>query len=244
MSYKKIIAPFALSLASVLFSMPVTAQAATVLDDTQEQQEFAHQALDDLQAQAANYTETPTQHLDASTSEITVDTAIVSATTPEPVVVPDPVVTVTTPAAAASTSTSTKEVQSYSYAVPDTQFNSLREKYVAYALSYQGVPYVWGGSSPNGWDCSGFTSYVANQIGRPIPRTSQGQGSLPQVSAQDAQPGDLIIFSHGGPTESYHVGIYLGNGMMIHAPKPGDVTKIAPIGHMGSNITYHTLWAK
>lgn len=84
------------------------------------------------------------------------------------------------------------------------------------ALQYVGYPYVWGGNSPStGFDCSGFTQYVYAQLGLNLPHQSESQrvwaqSNGVQVSAVDAQPGDLM-WKYG------HVGIYLGNGMMIHA---------------------------
>lgn len=88
---------------------------------------------------------------------------------------------------------------------------------VAIAQQYLGVPYVYGGSSPSeGFDCSGFTSYVFRQVGIYLPRSSGAQAaSLTRVS--NPRPGDLVVF--GSPVT--HIGIYIGNGMMIDAPKPG-----------------------
>lgn len=92
---------------------------------------------------------------------------------------------------------------------------------VSIAEKYLGVPYVWGGSSPSqGFDCSGLTSYVYKQAGMYIPRTASQQQAY-MKRTYSPQPGDLVFF--GSP--AYHVGIYLGNNMMIAAPKPGDVVK-------------------
>ncbi|WP_253869637.1 C40 family peptidase [Promicromonospora umidemergens] len=86
---------------------------------------------------------------------------------------------------------------------------------VSIARQYIGVPYVWAGSTPAGFDCSGFTSYVFAQIGIDLPRTSSEQRYAgTEVSAAEAQPGDLI-WSPG------HIAIYAGNGMQIEAPVPG-----------------------
>ncbi|MCL3778102.1 MULTISPECIES: C40 family peptidase [unclassified Actinomyces] len=89
---------------------------------------------------------------------------------------------------------------------------------VGIALQYQGVPYVSGGADPSGWDCSGFVQYVYAQAGISLPRTTYAQaaaGTL--VSAAEAQPGDIVYYG-------YHVGIYVGDGMMIDAGTPSTGT--------------------
>ncbi|MBQ9887255.1 MAG: bifunctional lysozyme/C40 family peptidase [Lachnospiraceae bacterium] len=102
------------------------------------------------------------------------------------------------------------------------------------ALKYQGWRYVWGGSNPqSGFDCSGLTSWCFKQAGISIPRTAQAQyNAVQHISAEDAQPGDLVFFSGTYETSSYitHVGIYAGNGRMYHA---GD-----PIGYADINTEY------
>lgn len=95
---------------------------------------------------------------------------------------------------------------------------------VQVAEQYQGVPYVYGGSTPAGFDCSGFTAYVYAQFGVYLPHSSSAQGRLPQISPDAAVPGDLIVFDGGS-----HVGIYLGGDMMIHAPYPGRTVSIQQI---------------
>ena len=94
---------------------------------------------------------------------------------------------------------------------------------VAIAMRYLGTPYVWGGASPSGFDCSGFVMYVYAQVGVSLPHSSYAQyGAGSPVSRGDLQPGDLVFFNGLG-----HEGIYIGGGSFIHAPHTGDVVKIS-----------------
>jgi len=88
-----------------------------------------------------------------------------------------------------------------------------------YALQYVGYPYVYGGSSPKGFDCSGFTSYVYKQFGYSINRTASNQlDNGVAVSMSELQPGDLVMFKKGsGGSRASHVGIYIGNSQFVHA---------------------------
>jgi cell wall-associated NlpC family hydrolase len=96
---------------------------------------------------------------------------------------------------------------------------------VAIAERYLGVPYVWGGASPSGFDCSGLVMYVFAQVGVSLPHSSYSQyGMGSPVSRDQLQPGDLVFFDGLG-----HVGIYVGGGSFIHAPHTGDVVKISGI---------------
>lgn len=95
---------------------------------------------------------------------------------------------------------------------------------VAIASRYLGVPYVYGGTSPRGFDCSGLTQYVYRQLGVNLPRTAAQQyGATTHIPRSQARPGDLVFFFSGGSVG--HVGIYLGGNMMIAAPHTGDVVK-------------------
>jgi len=104
---------------------------------------------------------------------------------------------------------------------------------VGIAMQYLGVPYVWGGSSPRGFDCSGLVSYVFAQIGVSLPHSSYAQfGMGTPVSISQLEPGDLVFF-----TGASHVGIYIGGGQFIHAPHTGDVVKISSLsGYYSSNF--------
>jgi peptidoglycan hydrolase CwlO-like protein len=98
---------------------------------------------------------------------------------------------------------------------------------VAYASNFLGTPYRWGGTTPAGFDCSGFTQYVYRHFGISLGRSSRNQiydgfG----ISRDELQPGDLVFYGRNGIPN--HMGIYVGNGMYIHSPRTGDVIKISP----------------
>lgn len=107
---------------------------------------------------------------------------------------------------------------------------SAGERVVQIAEQYLGIPYVYGGSTPAGFDCSGFTSYVFKQLGYSLYRSSYQQidNGVP-VSKSELQPGDLLLFKRQGASRIHHVGIYVGDGMMIHSPQTGDVIKYTSI---------------
>lgn len=109
-----------------------------------------------------------------------------------------------------------------------------RPEVVSIALEYLGVPYVWGGSSPAGFDCSGLVQYVYARIGVTLPRTSRSQfraGSHISPSALDQLVmGDLVFFGYDGdPERVHHVGIYCGSGNFIHAPSTGEVVQVSSL---------------
>jgi len=99
------------------------------------------------------------------------------------------------------------------------------DQVVAVAKQYIGIPYVYGGASPAGFDCSGFTQYVYAQFGVALPHSSSRQSSGgTAIAASAALPGDLVVMDGGG-----HIGIYLGGNMMIDAPRAGETVQVRAI---------------
>ncbi len=105
---------------------------------------------------------------------------------------------------------------------------------VGIAMQYLGTPYVWGGASPGGFDCSGFVMYVYSQVGVYLPHLAAGQYNYgTPVSQDELQPGDLVFFDGLG-----HVGIYIGGGQFVHSPHTGDVVKISSLSDSWYAATY------
>lgn len=103
-------------------------------------------------------------------------------------------------------------------ALNGTNTSAIRQSIVSNAKKYLGVPYVWGGSTPGGFDCSGFTQYVLNLSGISIPRTTTEQYTVgTYVAKSNLQPGDLVFLQNTYRAGISHVGIYIGDGKMIHA---------------------------
>ena len=100
---------------------------------------------------------------------------------------------------------------------------------VQYATTQIGKPYEWGAEGPDSYDCSGLTSQAWASAGKPIPRTSQEQWKqLRHVDIKDMRPGDLIIYFD----DASHVAMYLGEGAIVHAPRPGRTVTLAGAGSM------------
>jgi peptidoglycan DL-endopeptidase CwlO len=105
---------------------------------------------------------------------------------------------------------------------------------VSVAMRYIGTPYLWGGSSPAGFDCSGLTMYSYSQVGISLPRTTYTQWNAgPHVARSQLQPGDLVFFNNLG-----HMGMYVGGGNFIHSPHTGDVVKISSLNDSWYASTY------
>ncbi|MGI5457205.1 NlpC/P60 family protein [Streptomyces sp. CA-249302] len=117
----------------------------------------------------------------------------------------------------------------------DSSYSTKAEKALAFARAQIGKPYVWGATGPGSYDCSGLTQASWKAAGVSLPRTTYDQVNAgTTVSLADAQPGDLIFFYD----DISHVGIYIGNGMMIHAPKPGAYVREESIYYGGESIIH------
>ncbi|MFF7982352.1 C40 family peptidase [Streptomyces sp. NPDC007901] len=110
-----------------------------------------------------------------------------------------------------------------------TKASAAGKKAVAFATAQIGKPYVWGAEGPDSYDCSGLTSQAWASAGQPIPRTSEEQWKqLRHVDVKDMRPGDLIIYYD----DASHVALYIGDGAIIQAPRPGRTVSIAGAGSM------------
>ena len=116
-------------------------------------------------------------------------------------------------------------------AAPAAAANGAAQKAVDTALAQVGDPYSWGATGPNAFDCSGLTSFSYKAAGITIPRTSKAQSTFgTPVSKANLQPGDLVFFY--SPVS--HVGMYIGNGQMVHAPSSGSSVKVVKVDSMPS----------
>lgn len=115
---------------------------------------------------------------------------------------------------------------------PSQEGSSMGAAAVEAAKSQLGTPYVWGGAAPGGFDCSGLTSWAYKQAGLDLPRVAADQAVGRQVSYEELQPGDLVLWSG-------HAAMYAGNGMMIEA---GDPVQMNPVRTENIGMTFHGFW--
>ncbi|MFJ3774383.1 NlpC/P60 family protein [Streptomyces sp. NPDC090075] len=117
----------------------------------------------------------------------------------------------------------------------DSSYATKADKAIAFARAQIGKPYVWGATGPGSYDCSGLSQAAWKAAGVSLPRTTYDQVNAgTTVSLADARPGDLVFFYD----DVSHVGIYIGNGMMIHAPKPGAYVREESIYYGGESIIH------
>lgn len=109
---------------------------------------------------------------------------------------------------------------------------------VRVGLAQQGKPYRWAASGPNSFDCSGLVMYAYAAAGRSLPHSSRSLRSMTQrIGADQLQPGDLVF----GGSPVHHVGIYIGNGQMVHAPHSGDVVKVSSMYSTSKPVSFGRL---
>ncbi|MEV7615060.1 C40 family peptidase [Streptomyces sp. NPDC089799] len=111
---------------------------------------------------------------------------------------------------------------------PEAEAATRAAQAFAVAVTKQGAPYEWGGTGPNGFDCSGLTQYSYKQVGKHLPRTAAQQyNRTSRIGGRAPQRGDLVFFLAG--RRVYHVGMYAGDGRILHAPKPGTRVRLEKI---------------
>lgn len=117
-------------------------------------------------------------------------------------------------------------------AAPAAQAAAARSSALSTALDQLGKPYRWGATGPSAFDCSGLISYAYSKAGKDVPRTSRAQASVgTEVSKSNLKPGDLVFFY--SPVS--HVGIYTGNGKIVHASTSGEPVKVSDMDDMPFN---------
>lgn len=135
----------------------------------------------------------------------------------------------------ATTGSSGSSAGSSGSSATDSSYATKADKALAFARAQIGKPYVWGATGPGSYDCSGLTQAAWKAAGVTLPRTTYDQVNAgTTVSLADARPGDLIFFYD----DISHVGIYIGNGMMIHAPKPGAYVREESVYYGGASIIH------
>ena len=137
--------------------------------------------------------------------------------------------------------TKTQEATDQNVTPTDNTSSELGTQIANYAKGFVGYPYVYGGSSPSGFDCSGFTSYVYQQFGYSISRSSAAQaGNGVAVAKADLQPGDLVLFKGVSSSSIGHVGIYIGGNQFVHASTEKTGVKISSLSSSGYIARYVT----
>jgi cell wall-associated NlpC family hydrolase len=137
--------------------------------------------------------------------------------------------------AAAQQQTTTGTSGTSGSSTTDSSYTAKADKALAFARTQVGKPYVWGATGPGSYDCSGLTQAAWKAAGVDLPRTTWDQVNVgTTVPLADIKPGDLVFFYD----DISHVGLYVGNGMMIHAPKPGAYVREESIFYGGESIIH------
>ena len=138
-------------------------------------------------------------------------------------------------AAAEAAALTRQRAETAKSAPSDSAYATKAAKAIAFARAQVGKPYVWGAAGPGSYDCSGLTQAAWKAAGFTLPRATTDQAEAgTTVPLADAQPGDLVFFHE----DISHVGVYVGDGMMIHAPKPGTYVREESIHYGGTPIVH------
>lgn len=213
--------------ANTLGATLAVGQTLTINDPTKDPS-ATQQATQDTTAQQTQTTQQATQSTTTQTQQ-----AAQSTTTTQ---------SQQTQQAAQSTTTQsqqTQATQSTQQTTTTTTASSVSGSAIAaYAQTFIGVPYVWGGTTPSGFDCSGLTQYVYAHFGKQIGRTTIAQESAgTRIPVSQAQVGDLLFWGSAGST--YHVAIYLGGNSYIAAPEPGQSVKVGNMAYFMPSFAVH-----
>lgn len=184
---------------------------------------------------ASQAEQTPAQT--TTTSQATQATQTTQAATTTNQVAQTTSQTTSQPAAQTQTSQASQQTQASQAQVATPSSYSV-SALLSYAQTFTGVPYVLGGTTPAGFDCSGFTQYVFNHFGKNIGRTTyQQQYAGTKLAVSSAQPGDLLFWGAYG--SAYHVGIYLGGSSYIAAPEPGESVSVKSFTYYQPSFAVH-----
>ncbi|MFT9452239.1 LysM peptidoglycan-binding domain-containing protein [Liquorilactobacillus ghanensis] len=222
--------------ANKLGSVLVPGQTLTVNDPTKTPAQAPAANTNTTAATASTTTNTPAA---ASSSSSTTAASSSSSVASSTQATTSTSASSSAPAASSSTtqtatSSSTPQTTTQSSHATNVSTSSV----ISYAEQFVGVPYVIGGTSPNGFDCSGFVQYVFAHFGVNLPRTSQAQSTIgSSVSVSSAKPGDLLFW--GGQGSAWHVGIYVGGSSYIAAPQPGESVAVKSFQYFQPSFAVH-----
>ena len=220
-------------------------KAKSDLQDTIKQQQQVQQAVNGQLGAAVHAEQARLAAAQAAASEKAARNAAAAAAA----AAARPVASIPVPAASKSTSSSNDNADNADQADTSVDGGDTQSAFpdpgpatpgalaaIAAAKAQLGVPYRWGASAPgSGFDCSGLVLYAWGQAGVSLPHSSRAMHAMTQrISADQLQPGDLIF----GGDPVHHVGLYVGNGLMIHAPHTGDVVKISSIYSASNPVSF------
>jgi cell wall-associated NlpC family hydrolase len=201
-----------------------TATTSTATDTSSAATTTSTQAASSSASSQATATSSSTQAAASSSTQTTAASSSSAATTTNS----------TSQATQSTQATTTTSSQTATTSTASVSASSV----ISYAEQFVGVPYVLGGTSPSGFDCSGFVQYVYAHFGVSLPRTSEAQSTIGSaVSVSSAQPGDLLFW--GGQGSAWHVGIYVGGSSYIAAPTTGQSVAVKSFQYFQPSFAIH-----